>query len=515
MPDDFHQHAAVWREAINQLCKVSKQVGLSCAVVQQGQVVFTHHFGFRNVKENLTADDNTLYNLASCTKLFTSTLVSTFIDGEKHTWDMPIKNHLPNFKTKWDPLVGERMTIADALSHRTGVSGLDALWLEADAHMPLQRSSAVAIANMLPVQAPFRTGYVYNNSLYGLAGSVTEVMAGGAPTHTWEALMRERLLGPLSLKRTFPTTAEATSDGNCSIPYMALPGDRVPAQISYPLYDQDNFGSPAVGMWSCLSDMIQWSKHLIQAYKATLPSSPVLGHIAKLFGPHTILNNKTHFEQYYGLGVFRQLTPAELGIHPTSLQSRILATKPGYNSSFYLFPEKETAIVVLGNAIALGDGPDWIAQYLTQAVFDLEPHADLASAADQCTVEYVRWFDRLRQGVIDNQEHGTPQPAASEVIGTYVLECVDYRVIVEEDSDGKLWASLNDVESQRFLLHHYHHDIFSYMPETYDEYLSRCLISWWEPKMLLLDFKRGPDNKVKAVAWAVDGITPIEFNKST
>jgi hypothetical protein len=35
----------------------------------------------------------------------------------------------------------------------------------------------------------------------------------------------------------------------------------------------------------------------------------------------------------------------------------------GCNNGVYLFPETDTAIVLLSNAVALNDGPGWIATY--------------------------------------------------------------------------------------------------------------------------------------------------------
>lgn len=53
----------------------------------------------------------------------------------------------------------------------------------------------------------------------------------------------------------------------------------------------------------------------------------------------------------------------------------------GYFTSFYLFPETHSAIVVLTNTIALGDGADCIAQPLTQTLLDDKERIDWGSMA--------------------------------------------------------------------------------------------------------------------------------------
>lgn len=448
-----------------------------------------------------------------------------------------MKTYLKGFNSKADSVISELMTIEDALSHKAGMSGLDALWLGADSYMPLKRNMAVSIANLLPIQQSFRSGFVYNNSLYSLAGVAVEAMASDTRSTTWEALMREKILEPLGLSKTFSTTAEACQQDNCAVPYMATP-DGDPSSISYPEYSEQSFGSPAVGIWSCLEDMLKWAGALLADYQTTVQlqsspdtTSPSLKNIKKLFGPHTILDKQSVYEQSYGLGVFRQMTPAQLGYiagnrfylgdkmpllgtsSPHILSISHSGNVPGFTTSFYLFPDQQSAIVVLGNAISLGDTPDMVAQQLTQSVLDLKPRVDLVAAAQQCTVEYVTWFQSMRQRWKDEQELGTPSIVSEELVGVYTLVDIDYEIFVEEDENGKLWLLLNNVESQRFKLEHYHYNVFSYLPDTYDEYLSRCLISWWELKMFFLSFKQDANGHVVAVEWAVDGVTPIAIEK--
>ena len=318
---------------------------------------------------------------------------------------------------------------------------------------------------------------------------------------------------------------------------MAKP-DGDPSSVSYPEYSEQSFGSPAVGIWSCLEDMLKWAGALLAGYQTTVQlqsssdeSSSPFKSIKRLFGPHTILDKQSVYEQSYGHGIFRQMTPAQLGYiagnrfylgdkmpllgtsSPHILSLSHSGNVPGFTTSFYLFPDQQSAIVVLGNAISLGDTPDMIAQQLTQNVLDLKPTVDLVAAAHHCTVEYVNWFQAMRQRWKDEQELGTPSIVSEELVGVYTLLDIGYEIFVEKDEDGKLWILLNNIESQRFKLEHYHYNVFSYLPDTYDEYLSRCLISWWELKMFFLTFKQDTDGHVVAVEWAVDGVTPLAFEK--
>ena len=50
-----------------------KVQGCGIAIVKNGAVIYAKGFGYRDVKNNLPADENTLFAIGSCTKAFTST----------------------------------------------------------------------------------------------------------------------------------------------------------------------------------------------------------------------------------------------------------------------------------------------------------------------------------------------------------------------------------------------------------------------------------------------------------
>ncbi|KAK0732537.1 hypothetical protein B0T21DRAFT_412710 [Apiosordaria backusii] len=55
----------------------------------------------------------------------------------------------------------------------------------------------------------------------------------------------------------------------------------------------------------------------------------------------------------------------------------------GFNNAVYLFPETETAVLLLSNSVAINDGPDWIGHLIIQTLFnDTIQHDYLALARD-------------------------------------------------------------------------------------------------------------------------------------
>jgi CubicO group peptidase (beta-lactamase class C family) len=66
-------------------------------VVEDGEVVYLKGFGVRKVGTQEKVDENTIFQLASVTKTFTSAAIGTFVDEGKVTWDDEVIDILPGF----------------------------------------------------------------------------------------------------------------------------------------------------------------------------------------------------------------------------------------------------------------------------------------------------------------------------------------------------------------------------------------------------------------------------------
>ena len=65
---------------------------VSVGVVKDGKVVLCEGIGKRDVENDLPATGETLYQIGSCSKAFTATLVAAMVAAGKLDWDTPIKN---------------------------------------------------------------------------------------------------------------------------------------------------------------------------------------------------------------------------------------------------------------------------------------------------------------------------------------------------------------------------------------------------------------------------------------
>ena len=166
--------------------------GLAVAVVHEGEVVFARGFGVKQVGRDDPVDARTLFQIGSVTKSFAAAAIGALVDEGLAGWDDPVVDHLPWFRVK-DPWITREITLRDLLSHQSGMPGAAYPVLAVvDA-----RETAEGL-RLLDNQGPLRQDYRYSNQAYGVAGLVVEAAAGTS----WDAWVREQLLGPLEMRNT-------------------------------------------------------------------------------------------------------------------------------------------------------------------------------------------------------------------------------------------------------------------------------------------------------------------------
>jgi len=111
-------------------------------------------------------------------------------------WNSPLAEYLPDFKQRNDD-VGRQATLIDVLSHRTGLTGANALWIQRKQMFMMPKNETVRTASYIDAIMPFRTGFQYNNWGYGLVTMLIEKVTG----QTYGTFVQENILDPLALKR--------------------------------------------------------------------------------------------------------------------------------------------------------------------------------------------------------------------------------------------------------------------------------------------------------------------------
>jgi CubicO group peptidase (beta-lactamase class C family) len=102
--------------------------GCAIAAVRDGQTVLTAGWGQRDLDTGVPVTSDTLFAIGSVTKAFTAATVGALVDDGLLEWERPLRDYLPGLRL-YDPVVTDRLTVVDLLSHRSGLPRHDLVWL--------------------------------------------------------------------------------------------------------------------------------------------------------------------------------------------------------------------------------------------------------------------------------------------------------------------------------------------------------------------------------------------------
>jgi len=191
--------------------------------------------GVLNRNTGVAATPDSLFQIGSVTKVWTATLVLQLVDEGAIELDAAVQRHLPEFDLP-DAAAAEAVTVRQLLAHTGGFVG-DLFEDTGPADDALELYLGVVAREATQVHPPGAL-MSYCNSGYCVLGALVAKLRGG----TWEAAVRERLVGPLGLEQyalsadeaiMFRTAAGHTkapgSDLVSVFPRWSLPRSNAPA----------------------------------------------------------------------------------------------------------------------------------------------------------------------------------------------------------------------------------------------------------------------------------------------
>ena len=196
--------------------------GLSVAVVANGEPVHVGGFGVRSIEAAEPVDAETLFDHGSCGKAFTALLGAVLAAEGEFDLDVPVRNYVPELRLP-DPVVAERVSVRDLLSHRSGLGRHDPAWIF---NPSWSHRDVVAHLAHLPLVGDLRAQWHYSNFGYALAG----IAMARATNSTWEEQLAKRVLEPCGLTRSVTSVAAALDDANHAEPYVLRDGAAVRTQ---------------------------------------------------------------------------------------------------------------------------------------------------------------------------------------------------------------------------------------------------------------------------------------------
>jgi CubicO group peptidase (beta-lactamase class C family) len=221
--------------------------GLSIVIIKDGQVVVQKGYGVRDIESGKPVDENTLFMIASNTKLFTGTALALLEQQKKISLNDPITKYFPDYKL-YEPSTTQLVTVRDLLSHRIGTKtfqGDFTFW-----NSTLSRAEIMKRMRLLKPSQQFRQDYGYCNSCFLTAGEVIPRVTG----RSWENFITDSLLRPLQMTASLPLSTDIEKQANVAVPYTtAYTGTlrRIP-------YDNWNNLAPAASIVSNVKDLANW-----------------------------------------------------------------------------------------------------------------------------------------------------------------------------------------------------------------------------------------------------------------
>ncbi|MCX6233065.1 MAG: serine hydrolase [Bacteroidetes bacterium] len=221
--------------------------GVGIGIVKNGKLVFVKGYGYRDYEKKLPVTANTLFQIASNTKLFTSTAIGLLVNEGKLDWDKPIKTFVPTIQF-YNNELNNTITIRDMLSHRTGVTRHDLIWYKSD----FNRTELFEKLKYLEPVQPLRQGFLYNNLMYAASGHIINLIEG----KTWESFVQERILQPLKMNNTFFSIADMKKQSDYFVPFNEKRDTNILYKIEYNT-ETDGLG-PAGSIISNITDLSHW-----------------------------------------------------------------------------------------------------------------------------------------------------------------------------------------------------------------------------------------------------------------
>jgi CubicO group peptidase (beta-lactamase class C family) len=423
--------------------------GIAVAVVKDGTVVVAKGYGVRKLGEPAPVDAQTLFGIASNTKVFTATALGLLVEEGKLGWDDRVIDHLPWFQLS-DPYVTRELTVRDLLVHRSGL-GLgagDLLWWPNSTY---NRKEIARRLRYVPLKTSFRSAYAYDNVLYLVAGEIIEAISG----QSWEDFVRGRILAKVGMRSSNVRHSDAARGGNVATPHAGVEGRVRPIAP----FDSDNT-NPAGGINSCADDMAKWLMVLLAegrlADGSRLFSEATARQLTTIVTPMPIGEGVPELREVrpnfagYGLGlVIQDYRGHKLLTHTGGL--------PGYVSKVSMLPDTRLGIAVLTNQES-GAAFESITDHILDAYLGA-PVVDWIAAL-QAVVKRVG--DEAASTVGQSAQKRDAQSKPSLPLQAYAGRYRDqwYGDITIASANGGLTITFDKTPALSGTLEHWQHDTF-------------------------------------------------------
>jgi len=422
-----------------------KAPGIGVGIVVNDKLVFAKGYGYRDYEKKLPITSQTLFPIASNTKLFTAVAAGLLVEEGKLTWNQPIRESVPTIEFYNDEL-NNTVTLRDMLGHRTGITRHDSIWYKSD----FNEKELFAKLKYLEPKEPLRQLFLYNNMMYAGVGETIELQSG----KPWADYVRANILTPLEMKSTVYSVADMLKQPDFGVPFTERRDTSELYKIPY--YEETSGLAAAGAIISNIDDLSHWLIALMNdgkySGKQILPSKVLQATLEPSIAlPNTAAETRGWWEllnRNYGMG---RNTAVYRG-HPITYHGGDL---PGFHSQVSFMPNQHIGVIVF----VIGDHTAPLYNAISYNVYER-----------LLGMDQTPWTDRLLAIRLKNKKAGmearskagvgrVPNTQPSHPLADYVGE-------FEHPAYGVLKIGLKDNQLQfdfhkiHFAMTHFHYDRF-------------------------------------------------------
>jgi len=191
------QKRAQIEKAVSAFMTANSVPGISVAVVQNGQPVWSAGFGMSDLEDFTPATSSTLYRLGSISKPITAVAILQLYERGKLDLDAPVQKYCPAFPQKDSPITSRQL-----LAHLGGIrhynkDGKGDVPDDSARHFATMEESLHLFASD-PLLSKPGTQFHYSTYGYTLLGCVLE----GAASQKYTDFVRENVFRPAAMEHT-------------------------------------------------------------------------------------------------------------------------------------------------------------------------------------------------------------------------------------------------------------------------------------------------------------------------
>ena len=375
----------------NEMSK-NKIVGLSVAVVDSGEVLFSDGFGFADKENNIPAGNATLFPIGSITKTFTGIAVMQLVEQGLIDLDKPVGDYIEELSLPGgeEKIITARML----LTHHSGIHGdiLYNWYLPEVSNDPLVYEQIVDLINEAGTIFPPGKLHSYSNAGYALLGVLIHKVSG----MPYVDYVRSHILSPLGMENTIVFAGE-NPDAHIARGYDGENSMAMPMKL----------GIPAGGIALSSDDAVKYMQAVIGSYHGD-------GKLLKAETMKQMMtqqNSDVPIDKGFSIG-FTWFLQSPINEYTKYASHR--GELPPYFAILIVLPELKAGVFISTNTGKAGEAPDEMAHKIAEYLYEYHSGNMILPKQSEDIVSLDPELARQYEGIYPNVYFGPMEVKAKK-----------------------------------------------------------------------------------------------------